>query len=180
MAEVWEYCRKMGNGARLELLRLVYVSKYGLNVTLAEDKSKLGQSGVSQYLIQLEALGLVRRERSGRFVNYHPELHSGQIVAREIVPLLMERFRGSRRPGLAFASVFPALMNPLRARIVARLAKEGRMTSEEICDKFAIQPRHLSRRMSPIAECGLAEIDEDGYAYVEPVDPIVRKLVSLI
>ncbi len=180
MAEAWEYCRKLNNEARLELLRQVYVSKFGLNVELAGDTSKLGQSGISQYMKQLEALGLVKRERIGRFVNYHPELKAATIVARTLVPLLMELFKSSRKPDLSFTHVFPALMNPLRARIVARLAKKGAMTFDEITDEFDIQPRHFSRHMTPILECALAVKDGDTYSYQPPSDPIAQTIISLI
>lgn len=180
MAEVWEYCRKLNNEARLDLLRQVYVAEYGLNVGLALDASVLGQSGVSQYMKQLESLGLLKRQSSGRFVNYHPELKAPSIVARALVPLLMERFRSSLKPDMSFTQVFPALMNPLRARIVARLAKKGAMTYDEITDQFDIQARHFLRRMTPILTCGLAVQEDDVYTYQPPLDPIAQTLISLI
>ncbi len=177
MAEAWDICRKLNNPERLELLKRVYTAAYGLNIGLAQDSTSLGQSGVSQYMKQLEALGLVKRERSGRFVNYHPELQSGSLASRALVPLLMERFR-VKNPDLSFTRAFPALMNPLRARIVALLAKSGILSPEAICDKFNIQSRHLARHMKPILDCALAKEEPGAFVYIPQSDPIVNTIIE--
>ena len=69
MNGISELCKLLHNPLRLEILRRVYDAKGGVNVGYLADEftdSGLGLSGVSQYLKQLERIGVVKRERAGR------------------------------------------------------------------------------------------------------------------
>lgn len=178
MKEPWELCKKLNNPERLALLRSVYRTEDGLNAGLAIESARLGQSGTSQYLKQLEDLGLIRRERAGRFVNYLPDLRNANIRIRPIGELLKTRLTAKGGADLTFTRHFPALMNARRARIVAALAACGELSGDEICDRFNIISKHLTREMKPIVDCGLASVAADIYRYIKPNDSISQEVIA--
>ena len=95
MKEVWELCRRLNNPTRLKLLMDVYSQKLddGLNVGIAMDDNSLKQSATSAHLSALASLGIIRRCRSGRFVNYYPEISEESPSVAEIARLTKEKKR---------------------------------------------------------------------------------------
>lgn len=172
----WELCRRLANPERLRLLRRVYNSGDGLNVGVATDDMTLGQPATSQYLLQLESLGLVRRERAGRYVNYTPDIRNANALIRPIAEMLLDHFT-SGTTSLPCAYAFPALANAKRARIVHCLSVATTMTDEEVCERFNIHPRHLMRETRAILDCGLARHEGGRFVYVRPTDAIARAII---
>jgi len=175
----------LNNPLKLMILAKVYAAKDGLNVgLLADEMSSHGLllSGVSQYLKELEGLGVVQRGRAGRYVNYKADCSRAHHAVREIVTGVIGRMR---KGDLTFAYVFPALMNPFRAKVVAALAKAGTISAAEICEKTDHQPKHLKRDLQPAVDAGLIWADDcdmalASYRYAEPSDPLVRMFVAHI
>lgn len=183
---VCEMCKLLNNALRLEILVRVFEAKDGINVGyLADDmqNSGLGVSGVSQYLKQLERLGVIRRVRAGRYVNYEADMRRADpkvcTAVEAIVPAV-------KKGGVdVLLPVFGALMNPFRARVVAAVAKAGAIPATEICEKTEHQVKYLKRDLQPAVDAGLLDPDDSDtalavYHYVEPLDPVVRVLVSLL
>lgn len=179
---ICELCKVLNNPLKLELLLRVHSVRDGANVgVLADEMSRRGLvlSGVSQYLKQLESLGVIRRSRDGRYVNYYPDLRGASADVKAVVEALV-----SRKGSLAeLAPVFAALMNPFRTRVVALLHKAGEISGVEICEKTQHSLRYLKRDLQAAVDAGLLWADDSEpalavYRSCEPKDPIARLLVS--
>ena len=185
MVELCEMCKLLNNGLRLEILARVFGAKDGINVGyLADDMQNcgLGLSGVSQYLKQLERLGVIRRVRAGRYVNYVADMRKANPQVRTAVEAIVPAARKGK--GERLLPVFGALMNPFRAGVVAAVAKAGAISAGEICEKTEHQMKYLKRDLQAAVDAGLLTPDDSdtelaAYHFVEPADPIVRLLVSL-
>lgn len=183
MKETWEFCRKLGNPERIELLRLVYARKdAGITVGEAVDCSKLGQPSVSAYFHQLLDLGLLRRERGGRIVAYYPERANTDSSYAEIIKMLYERFSsGSRDTG--FIPAFRVFGNALRLRIIRYVARYEVCTKESLSSVFGKSIRSLSRDLEPAVRGGVLVPEffdgSDAYRYLPPSDSIAWRVVNL-
>ena len=177
-------CKLLHNPFKREILLRVYVSRDGINVgVLADEMDRKGlvPSGVSHYLKELESVGVIRRSRAGRYVNYYPDPKN----ASPDVKLVVEEFvsHNGRLEEEALDAVFGALMNPFRARVIAALSTAGSIPSLEICQKTGHQPRYLKRDLQAAVDANLIWADDSGtacavYHFVPPKDPFVKRLVS--
>ena len=179
---ICKLCKLLNNPLKLEMLSRVYLAKDGVNVgVLADEMSSRGlvMSGVSQYLKQFESLGVMRRERAGRYVNYCPNPKAAADMKSAVIAIV------SRKENLpALAPYFAALMNPFRAKVVAALRKAGEISGVEICERTEHQLRYLKRDLQAVVDAGLIWADDSEpslavYRYREPSDPVARLLVSL-
>jgi len=185
MVMLCEMCKMLNNPLRLEILLRTFAAKDGMNVGFLADEMRqegLGVSAVSQYLMQLERLGIVRRVRAGRYVNYVVDMRRAHPKVRHAVEAIV----AAGRNGCAgFAPVFGVLMNPFRAAVVAAVAKKGAISAVDICEKTLHQLKYLKRDLQAAVDAGLLYPDDSEtalavYRYVEPSDPTVRLLVSLL
>ena len=184
MKEVWELCKKLNNPVRMKLLVEIYAKRpdAGVNVGFAMDESKLIASTASEHLSALASLGLIRRCRSGRFVNYYPEISGDYPHIAQIGQLIRERVL--ENPGdLLFTKVFPAMMNAFRARAVAFIAKSNGVTLLDLAEKYDKEMRLITRDLKPAVEAGLISVSAEGadgvYRYNPPSDPIAQRIVEL-
>ena len=184
MKEIWELCRKLNNPVRMQLLAEIYAPKPtpGLNVGIAIDDSGMKQSTASEHFSALASLGLIRRCRSGRFVNYYPDISNDFPRIAEIARMIRERVMTDPND-LGFTSVFPAMMNAFRSHAVAYIATTSGVTLLALAEKYDKEMRLISRDLKPAAECGLISISAEGssgiYSYTPPADPIARRIVEL-
>ena len=185
MFEVCDLCRVLANPLRLEILARVYCAKDGFNVGLLADemqKYHLGLSSVSEYLLQLEHKGLVRRRREGRYVNYYPVFAGAPASVRGIVKLIVENLRnhGSRD----YARAFLALKNPFRARVVGLLSRKESLSTEAICIRFEHEMRYLYRDLKSAIDAGLIRADgncmDASYFYIPQKSEIVQLMIEQI
>jgi len=185
MKTVCDLCKRLNNPIRIELLRRAYTSlDGGVNVGIAQDKSGVGVSGTSQYLKQLEDLGILRRERSGKYVNYIADWSAAPAPIAEIAAMLKARFKKGEDVE-SLVPYFNALMNPFRARVVKYLAKGGDGSKEAIADKFTKFSKTLDRDLKSAVTVGLLTCDDadEGvgtYAYHPPTDEIVLKIIESV
>jgi len=177
-------CKILNNPLKRQLVRRVYATRDGANVGLLADEMGargLVLSGVSQYLRQIEDTGIVRRSRSGRFVNYLPDPSQAPTDVRQVLEAFLKRTeKGDDAP---LDDVFAALMNPFRARVVAMLAKAGSMSAVDICERTGHVLQYLKRDLKPAERAGLVVPDDTVaalavYRYLRPADPFVELLVS--
>ena len=186
MVAICEMCKLLSNELRLEVLVRVFRAKDGVNVGLLADGMQnlgLGLSGVSQYLKQLERLGVVRRVRAGRYVNYVADVRRADPKVRTAVEAIVPAV--GKRGCDALLPIFGALMNPFRAGVVAAVAKAESISSEEICAKMEHQMKHLKRDLRAAVDAGLIDSDDTEaqiavWHYREPSDAVARLLVSLL
>ena len=183
MIEIWELCRKLSNHERRALLRMVCNSKDGLNVGIAEEESNgLQQSGTSQYLGQLWKLGLIRRVRSGRYVNYYPDAENAHVLIQDVAVALQERFRSEDKdttPNEDYLPVMRVMGHAMRAKVIGMLSREGTLSLDYLCDKTGLTAKSLARHLKPAIEIGLVEEIGDGSLKINtPADPIAQLLIK--
>ena len=180
MKKVWALCKVLENEHRKTLLAEIYKSHGGgCNVGFLVDRmsGKLEAPAVSQYLKQLEYLGLLRRERSGKFVNYYDDMREAGSDVREVARLIR---REMRQTGVYDDhGMFRALMNAFRARVCHYLLNGGQGEKGAICDRFSHISRYLVRDLRPAVESGLLVEYGDAYELVPPDDQIVRRIIEL-
>ena len=184
MKTISDLCKKLNNPIRIELLKGVYTSMTGgANVGLMQDGSGLGVSGTSQYMAQLEDLGLIRRKRSGRYVNYLADWSQATPEIAEIAAMLKQRFV-EKGDMTELTVVFGVLMNPFRARVINYLANGGNGEKENLIKCFKQSKKTLDRDLKPARDAGLLDMDDDDadfgcYTYHAPSDPIATRLIAL-
>jgi len=184
MKEVWELCKKLNNPVRMKVLAEIYARRAapGVNVGILVESCGLNEPTASEHLSALASLGLIRRCRSGRFVNYYPEISGDYPNIAQIGGMIRERVL--ENPGnLSFTKVFPAMMNAFRARAVAFIAKANGITLLDLAEKYDKEMRLITRDLKPAVEAGLISVSADGadgvYRYNPPSDPIARRIVEL-
>jgi len=180
MKHLWDMCKLLSNPKRLNLLVRIYAEKHdGLNVGLAVEDAELGQPSTSAYLRQLEDIGLIRRERSGRFVNYYANTRLARDEISVVADMIMERVRLDPKDR-DFAAHFPILMNPFRMRVLHFLHERGACSRISLCKKFDKDLRILTRDLTPAMDGGLIALGEDDtYRYLPPDEPATRRIIEL-
>lgn len=179
ISEVCEIYKLLYNPLRMEMLRRIYDSRDGMNVGLLVDemtKHDIRQSCVSQYLKQLERVGVIVRRRAGKYANYFADCSHAPANVRNAVREIM------RHPQRDVGPVLGVLMNPFRATVVRAVANAGRMDGATICAKFAHQPKYLKRDLQAAVDAGLLAMDdseEPVYRFVPPSETITDKLIAL-
>lgn len=182
-----EMCKKLSNPKRMDFLVRLYrgvggLCDGGMNVGHAQDGSQLFQPATSEYMRQLADLGMIRRERSGRLVNYYPDYSNATWAVREIAAMIMRRLR-EQDGNMSFVPIFHVMMGRIRARIVRFIAAGGCGCVEYLAEKFELRQGDL-RHFLKFAEEGQIlrcnSDDPDGvYEYITPADPIARRVVEL-
>jgi len=164
---------------RVIILR-VYDAKDGLNVGILADEMQqkgLCMAGVSQYLRQFEQMGLIKRYRAGRHVNYVGNANAANPTVRKAFELIRDRMK--KDDGVC-ERVFGVLRNPFRASVVAALSQGRRLSAAEICDKTGHNPKLLKRDLKEALDEGIVDTDGDSFWYVEPADSVLAQLVGML
>lgn len=183
MVETWELCRKLANPERRGLLRRVCEARDGLNVGIAVDSADgLKQAATSQYLGQLWKLGLIRRMRSGRFVNYTADGANAPVTIREIAIAIEERFRaetGSNSRDERFCAILGVMGNAMRAKLVRLIYENGPVVKDYLCDRTGLSVKAMLRHLKPANDIGLVQsADGESFRLCLPEDPISRLIIE--
>jgi len=181
-----EMCKLLNNPLRLEMLLRIYDSSDGMNVGVLADQmmsSGLGMSGVSQYLKQLERIGVLRRVRAGQYVNYVADLRHADPKVREAIKAIVEAERSCGRSD--FSSIFAALMNPFRAEVIVATSKAGEISGTEICARTLHQIKRLKRDLQDAIDAGLlvcSDSDPENavYRYCRPSNQTAQHLIDIL
>lgn len=180
MKKVWDLCKVLANEHRMVLLSEIYTSlDGGCNVGFLVDRMQgnLEAPAVTQYLKQLEQLGLLRRERSGKYVNYYDDMREASDDVREVARMIRHEMR--EKGAYEDRRMFRALMNAFRARVCHYLLNDGDGERHAICDRFSHFSKYLARDLRPAVEAGLLMEYVEAYALTLPNDPIVRRIIEL-
>ena len=180
MKKVWDLCKVLENEHRKTLLAEIYKSlDGGCNVGYLVDRmlGELEAPAVTQYLKQLEQLGLLRRERSGKYVNYYDDMREASDDIREVALMIRRQMR--EKGAYEDRRMFRALMNAFRARVCHYLLNDGDGERGAICDAFSHISKYLSRDLQPAVEAGLLTEYVEAYELTPPDDPIIRRIIEL-
>ena len=183
-----EMCRKLSNPKRFDFLVRLYRDKSplefaGFNVSGALDGAKVNWSATSVYLKELAGLGLVRRERAGRLVNYLPDYSFAKPFVGKVAGLMCDRLRDNP-DDLSFVPIFRVMMGSRRSRVVRHIASVGSCRICDIRERFGFaRLNDLERDLKPAIDAHILDLDSqdpDGtYSYITPADPIARRIIEL-
>jgi len=179
-ARVWDLCKVLANEHRKTLLAEIYRSlDGGCNVGYLVNKmqGKLEASAITQYLKYLGQIGLVRRERCGRYVNYYDDMRDASNEVGEIAWMIRAQMKSCGQ--YDDRGMFRALMNAFRAKVCHYLLKGGSGDKSAICSAFQHVPKYLVRDLQPAVDAGLLTEYVEAYQFVVPDDPIVRRVIEL-
>ena len=175
---LWRTCRVLANKRRLRVFRsLIDVEK--LTVSEVAVANAIGDVSATQCLRALNARGLLRVQRVGRWVEYrigHDPLVSGteQLVAALRVPL--------RGKGNVIARTYKdvtAFTHPRRVLIVRLLHEHPDLTFAQLRALSGISPPALCRHLSKLRHRGLVDAEDDRFVYRKPTSPALKTLVQL-
>ena len=163
------------------MLRTIYDSRdNACNVGVLADLFRDGGlkvSGISQYLKQLEELGVIERRRSGKYVNYLARATNASMPVAKALELALSHSDAE------VSRVFGILRNPFRARAVAYLAKGGAGDAPTMCERLNHMTKYLKRDLQPAVDGGLLTVDDSGpfvcYALAAELDPFTTDFVRL-
>lgn len=178
-----DMCKKLSNPKRFDFMVRLYRDVVdGFCVKNAQDGSGLYLPATSTYLRQLHDLGLVRRERTGKFVNYYPDFSRAVYPVKEIAGLIVDRLRNGSGD-LSFSPIFRVMMSPTLASAVRMVAANGALAADALAERFGMRVGDLRTYLKPAAEGGVMYCDSDDpdglFRYVTPADPIARRIVEL-
>ena len=183
-----DMCRKLNNPKRFDLLVRLYhddrpLELSGFNVSGALDGSKVNWAATSVYLKELAGLGLIRRERLGRLVNYSPDFSLANPWIGEIAQLMRARIRKNEKD-LSFVPIFRVMMGSRRSMIVRHIASGGcGRVSSLIRDFNFLQLCDIMRDLKAAVDAHILDLDSQDssgtYTYITPADPIARRIIEL-
>lgn len=183
-----EMCRKLSNPKRFDFLVRLYKDERplefaGFNVSGALDGAEVNWSATSVYLKGLADLGLVRRERAGRLVNYSPDFSLAKACVAEIASLMRDRMR-SNPDDLSFVPIFRVMMGSRRSNVVRHIAGGGSGRISDLRERFGfIRLSDLERDLKFATDARILDLDSQDpggtYSYITPADPIARRIIEL-
>ena len=180
MKNVWDLCKVLENPHRMTLLSEIYKSREGGgNVGWLVEcmNGKLEAPAVTQYLKQIECIGLLRRERCGRYVNYYDDMREAAANVRDVAALIRSEIMASG--SYDDRGMFRALMNAFRARVCHYLLNGGNADKRDICHRFRHLGKYLARDLQPAVESGLLTEYVGSYELRIPTDPVIRRVIEL-
>ena len=180
MKKVWDLCKVLENPHRMTLLSEIYKSMEGggnVGWLVERMRGKLEAPAVTQYLKQIELLGLLRRERCGRYVNYYDDMREAAANVRDVAALIRSEIMASG--SYDDRGMFRALMNAFRARVCHYLLNGGNADKRDICHRFRHLGKYLARDLQPAVESGLLTEYVESYELRIPTDPVIRRVIEL-
>ena len=175
---LWRTCRVIASGTRLRLLEVLRRSGKDCVSDLARDAG-LSRVTATQNLRALQARGLVRAVRAGRWVYYdlHPDplvRHAGDILAAVLAALRR------RDDEVRIVQAATAFTHERRIRLAQALSvKAGR--PDDLARRCGMSLDAAYRHLDKLARRGLAAVDADGvWQLVQPPPGLARDLLRIV
>ncbi len=177
---LWRTCRSLANKCRLEILaELIRLSPQ--DVSQVAGALGLSEAVASQYLRHLNARGLIRASRSGRFVSYsatpNPTLHES---ARLLNALRYAIEKEKATPDDLFSHL-TAFTHWRRIQIMQRLATDE-CTATELMTRTGISRSALMRHVKKLIARGYVFHDKrkGSYRRTSRKDAMSKTLMKLV
>lgn len=174
---LWRTCRTLANRRRLRMLMLL--DEHGeMSVSAMAREMECQPSRASEALRALNARGLLRVRRSGRYVYYgiggDPSVSDSVTLLRVVVPLLRT---GPDALDRVFRAV-TAFTHPRRQRLIYELSR-SEMTLAELRRRTRISKPALRRHLQKLITRGMVERNNRRYRPTRPRDALRKALLGL-
>lgn len=174
---LWRTCRVLASDVRLRLLGEV-VANPGLTVGELAAACRTPEAVAAQQLRMLAARGLLRPQRSGRWVHYYA---AADPMVWSAAPLLasMEAALPDRGSFDAIRMALTAFTHPRRIAIVQAL-HDAPMIFEALVRRCGISAPALSRHLAKLKRRGVVGVDaQRRYALCPPQSRLAASLLEL-
>jgi predicted ArsR family transcriptional regulator len=175
---LWRTCRALANRRRLEVFQSLLTNS-DRTVSAVAETCSISTVSASQSLRTLNARGLLRVGRTGRWVAYHvghdPAVPETAAILRALCSQLGEGGAGIE----ATFKELTAFTHPRRIRIVRALAKHGGLPFATLCGVTGISPPALCRHMRKLESRGAVRKRKGAYVCARPASPLLRTLMRL-
>ena len=174
---LWRTCRVLANRTRLQILGLLF-KEPGLTVSAVGERLDLALPVASQYLRALEARGLLRARRSGRWVHYQlPAANAGGPAAL-LVMALRQVFRQEAHPTEVLFKLATAFTHPRRIELFRTLQGQ-RPDFRQLKTATRLSAWALRRHLEKLKGRGFLDQQQGHYAAAHPESAVGRALARL-
>jgi len=175
---LWRTCRILANKTRLRILRELHTHPEQ-KVSSITQRLGISLSLASQSLRALNARGLLRARRIGKFVYYSPCANRSIPGNDRLLKAILDAFANDKNPENIIFHHATAFTHPRRIIIVKALRKHP-MKLNEIAFKTNIPLRALNRHLRKLAARGfLKRTDQRRYICRTPRREFARFLLRL-
>ena len=175
---IWRTCRALANQRRLRVFRSL-LGESALTVTEVAEKNGISRISATQCLRTLNARGLLRVSRTGRWVEYRVGHDPSVPATKQLVAALSRQLAGGGTVEQTFKDV-TAFTHPRRVRIVGLLARGNKMSVPQLCNATGISIPALYRHLRKLVDRGVVRETEGVYTYARSGSPALRTVVRMI
>ena len=173
---LWRTMRVLANTRRLQLLAELFRNP-PLCVSECAKCCGMPRVSTSVALRQLQARGLIRAERSSRWVRYRP-VPDPLVAHAAAISAAMRTALGARNADLkSIARVSTAYTHERRIRIVRALATSPR-TMDELAAICRISAPALFRHIDKLARRNVVHRDRNRVSLLPPANPLAAALLA--
>ena len=174
---LWRTCRVLANRRRLQILRLLLQQPDQCVSHLAERVAVPAQV-VSQYLRAMNARGLLRVRRVGKWVYYRPGADESVRQSHALLEGLRLSFRRERQAEENIFRLATAFTHPKRVEIFRAL--QGRMlTAGQLSETTGISGRAVHRHLRKLRVRGFVEAEAGIWRGIQPPAGLAKVLAQL-
>lgn len=174
---LWRTCRILANRVRLRMLGELFQNP-DQAVSMVAEKLDLPLAVASRYLREMNARGLLRARRSGRWVHYRPWADRSIRGATVLLRALEQTFTVEKQPVEVIYHQITAFTHPRRIAIVRTLGStELSMASLRV--RTGLCHRVLARHLRKLEARGFVLVDGKRCRCASPDDSLARTLLKL-
>lgn len=159
---LWRTCRVLANPLRLACLGAVCEDRSHTVSELAQ-RARLSPTVASLYLRQLQARGLIRPARVGRWVRYSAVADPAVAHAAEVLAAMKRALRRSHPPYRRLFRTLTGFTHPRRLAILRALTGRNAVPLEWLRDATGIPVPALSRHLDKLRRHGLVRRTPSGW-----------------
>jgi len=172
---LWRTCRVLANKKRLLVLR-----ELGLRpeqrVSGIAHRLGLSPSLASQALRALNARGLLRARRVGKYVYYIPGANRSIPNSDRLLQVIQKEFANDKKPSINIFQYCTAFTHPRRILIIKTLCNDP-MQLKDIAFKTKIPTSALDRHLRKLIDRGFVSHADGRYACSVPRNQFARVLL---
>lgn len=174
---LWRTCRVLANPLRLACLHAVCDGREQTVSELAR-RARLSPTVASLYLRQLQARGLIRSVRVGRWVRYSAVADPAVAHAAGVLTAMKRALRRSHPPYRWLFRTLTGFTHPRRLVILRALPDGKTVSFEWLHDVTGIPVPALSRHLDKLRRHGLARRTPSGWRLTPSLSRLAQALIN--
>jgi DNA-binding transcriptional ArsR family regulator len=174
---LWRTCRVLANPLRLACLHAVCDDRDHTVSELAQ-RARLSPTVASLYLRQLQARGLIRSARVGRWVRYSAVADPAVAHAAEVLTAMKRALLRSPPPYRRLFRTLTGFTHPRRLVILRALPGKVAVPLDWLRDVTGIPIPALTRHLDKLRRHGLAQRSPSGWRLAPSLSRLAQALIS--